>query len=122
MKFRFGLALAALLWCAPAWSQPYGGGTLGYTASTSASVATTSGTLIAAGAYPHAFQICTLLTSTANVWLNPMGTAAVVGAGIPVWGGGGCASFGAGGFPIPTNAITAITDSGSAQSVTLVGG
>ena len=96
--------------------------TLAFTASTSVSVATTSGTLATAGAYIKTLQVCTLPASTTNVWLNPTGAAAVVGAGIPVYLGGGCTFFGSGGLPLPTAAITAITDSGSAQTVVLAGG
>lgn len=99
-----------------------GSTTLAYGGSTSASVATTSGTLIAAGAYKTAFQICTLPASTTNIWLNPDGAAAVVSTGVPVWAGGNCTNFGTAALPIPTTAITAITDSGSAQTVVLGGG
>ena len=95
---------------------------LTYTASTSASVATASGTLVTAGLYTRALQICTLPTSTTNVWLNVTGGAAAVSTGVLVYGGGGCVSFGGIAFPVPTAAITAITDSGSTQTVILAGG
>jgi len=108
--------------CSAASPLPIGPGILAYGGSTSASVATTSGTLVSAGAYKRALQVCTLPTSTTNVWLNSAGAAAVVNTGIPVAAGGGCANFGNIGFPIPSAAITAITDSGSAQTVTLAGG
>jgi hypothetical protein len=107
------------------YTQGGGGGsvpTLAYSSSTSASVATTSGTLISAGAYTRSLQICTLPASTTNVWLNATGAAAVVGAGIPVYSAGGCTNFGSEALPIPTTAITAITDSASAQTVTITGG
>lgn len=95
---------------------------LAYTASTSGSVATTSGTLVAAGTYTKVLQICTLPTSTTNVWLNVTGGSAVVSTGVPVYAGGGCANFGSAALPVPTAAITAITDSGGSQTVTLAGG
>ena len=94
---------------------------LAYATSGSSSVGTTSGTLAAAGAYTKALQICTLPASTTNVWLNVKGGAAVVSAGVPVWAAGGCVAFG-GTLPIPTTAITAITDGGTSQTVTLAGG
>lgn len=108
--------------CSAASPMPIGPGALAYTASTSASVATTSGTLVTAAQYKRALQICTLPTSTTNVWLNVTGAAAVVSTGVLVYGGGGCVNFGNIGFPIPTAAITAITDSGSTQTVILAGG
>lgn len=112
-------------WCV----IPYGpGGTSGgsvplaYSTTLTKSVATTSGTLISAGTYTRALQICTLPTSTTNIWLNASGGTAVVNEGIPVWAGGGCTNFGTVDLPMPTAAITAITDSGSSQSVTIGGG
>lgn len=95
---------------------------LTYSGAASATVGTSSATLITAGAYTRALQICTLRTSTTNVWLRADGTAVVAGTGIPVWAGGGCVSFGGPGMPIPSALITAITDSGSPQVVTLAGG
>jgi len=110
--------------CSSTNPPPGGGGAapLAYSGSASASVATTSGTLVIAGAYTRALQICTLPTSTTNVWLNVTGGAAAASAGVPIYAGGGCASFGGPALPLPTGAITAITDGGVAQTVTLAGG
>ena len=96
--------------------------TLAYGASTSVSVGITSGVIITAATYSTALMLCTLPASTSNVWLNLTGGAAVVGKGTPIAAGGGCATFGPGDQPVPTAAITAITDSGSPQSITLSGG
>lgn len=95
---------------------------LTYVTPDSVSVGTTSGTLAASGKYKTSLQVCTLPASTTNVWLNPRGAAAVVSAGIPVFAGGRCTNFGTQALPVPTAAITAITDSGSAQTVTMAGG
>ena len=99
-------------------------GPLAYSLSTSASVGTSSGTLLAAGAANRALLICTLPASSANVWLNLTGGAAVASAGVAVPGGGGCALLSSGGpLPLPAaTAITAITDGGSSQTVTISGG
>jgi hypothetical protein len=94
---------------------------LAYSGSTSASVGTTSTQIAAAGAYTTALTVTTLPASTTNVWLG-IGVPAVVGTGILVQAGGGGFSFGGPGAPIPTGAINAITDGGSAQSVALAGG
>lgn len=96
--------------------------TLSYTSPDTFSVQTTSSTLAAAAAYKTSLTIATLPASTTNVWLNVRGAAAVVGAGYFVPGGGGSVTFGGHGLPLPTAAITAITDSGSAQTVALAGG
>jgi hypothetical protein len=93
-----------------------------YSGPTSASVGTSSGTLITAAAYTRAVQICTLPTSTSNVWLRLDGGTAAPNVGVPVWGGGGCTSIGTPALPMPTGNITAITDGGSSQTVTLAGG
>ncbi len=95
---------------------------LTYITSASASVGTSSGQIAAAGVYTRTFQVCTLPTATTNVWINSTGAAAVVGSGIPVYFGGGCAFFGPNGLPVPTAAITAITDGGIAQTVSITGG
>lgn len=87
-----------------------------------ASVGTASGSLVAAGVYSYKLQICTLNGSSSNVWLNVHGGTAVVQTGVPVWAGGGCTNFGTDALPMPQSAINAITDSGSAQTVTLAGG
>jgi hypothetical protein len=94
-----------------------------YTASTSVSVGTTSGTLFTAGAYPHAVTFCTTLASTSNVWLSLTGSTAVAGQGTPIYGGGGCTALGGLSLlPMPTSAVTAITDGGSAQALAVSGG
>jgi len=99
------------------------GTALGYATPDNASVGTTSGILITAGTYTRSLTICTLPTSTTNVWLNPRGATAIVSTGFPVFAGGGCVNFSsAGGAPIPSANITAITDAGTAQTVTLAGG
>jgi len=106
--------------CESSAAAPVTAGT--YTASTSASVATTSGTLFAAGAYTRSLTLCTLPSSTTNVWLNPTGAAAVASAGVPIWAGGGCTTFGTTALPMPTSAVTAITDGATAQTLTVAGG
>jgi hypothetical protein len=95
---------------------------LTYAAPGSASVATTSGVLAASGAYTRTLTVCTLPTSTSNVWMNAAGGTATVNSGLPVYAGGGCVGFGGSGLPLPTTAISAITDGASAQPVTLAGG
>ena len=65
---------------------------------------------------------CTSLSSTANVWLNLTGGAAVAGQGTPVYGGGGCTSIGTATLPMPTSAVTAITDGAAAQTLSVSGG
>ena len=95
---------------------------IAYSASTSISVATTSGAFVAAGAYVHMLQVCTLPASTSNVWLNPTGGTAVVGSGVLVASAGKCVNFGTTGLPMPIGAVTAITDNASAQSVAVTGG
>jgi hypothetical protein len=91
---------------------------LSYSSSTSGTVAATSGTLVSAGAFTHTLQIWN--NGTATIWLNPTGSAAVVGAGAPI-PAGGALIFGAIDLPIPTAAITAISSLGSV-SVSIVGG
>ena len=95
---------------------------LTYSSTVSGSVAITSGTLVTAGAFTRALTIATLPASTTNVWLNPSGGAAAVGSGIMVAAGGGSVTFGTMALPIPTGNITAITDAGTTQAVSLVGG
>lgn len=82
----------------------------------------TASTALATAAQYKALQVCTLPASTTNVWLNLRGAAAVAGAGVPVFSGGGCTNLGTQALPMPTTAINAITDAGSAQTVTLAGG
>lgn len=105
-----------------AWPVTTTVSTLSYSASTSGTVATTSGTLITAGTFVHVLQICTTLASTTNIYLNPTGAAAVVGAGLPVYAGGRCINFGTQALPIPTANITAITDGVSSQAAIYAGG
>lgn len=95
---------------------------LTYVTPDTVSVGTTSGSFAAAGKYTTSLQVCTLPSSSTNVWLNVRGAAAVVGAGVPVFSSGGCTNFGTQALPVPTAAINAITDSGSAQTVTVAGG
>lgn len=100
---------------------PVGPGTLAYTSSTSGVAGTTSGTLITAGQY-RLVKVCTLFSSTTNVWLNLAGGAAVVNSGLGIPAGGGCKTLGAPDTPAPTSAVTAITDGVSGQTVTITGG
>jgi hypothetical protein len=67
-------------------------------------------------------QLCTALTSTANVYVNPTGGTAVVGQNIYIASGGGCANFGTAALPMPTASATAITDGSSAQTLLVSGG
>jgi hypothetical protein len=95
---------------------------LSYSTSGALSVGTTSGVLITGGTYTKSLLICALQNSTANVWLNVVGGTAVAAQGIELGAGGGCALFGSTALPVPTANITAITDGGSAQTVTVSGG
>ena len=96
---------------------------LAYIAPVTASVATSSGILFAAGTYLTAVLVCTLPSSTSNVWINPAGGTATASLGVRVPSAGGCATFGgSSSLPLPTVAPTAITDGASAQTVTLTGG
>lgn len=108
-------------------SLPTGGLAVGalpmaYGGSASATVGTSSGTLFAAGAYARAVLVCTLPSSTANVWLRLDGGTAAAATGVPVFAGGGCTTIGTAALPLPTGAVTAITDGASPQTVTLAGG
>ena len=98
-----------------------GAGGVAYGSVDTASAGTTSGTLFTAGQFTKFLQICTQIGSTANVFLNVHGGAAVVNAGIPIKGGGGCVNFGTAALPIPSGAIAAITDGGSPQSLLVAG-
>lgn len=98
------------------------GSTLTYVTPDSYSVATTSSVLFTALTYTQVIQLCTLPTSTSNVWLNLHNSPAVVGSGVPIFAGGGCVFFGPNGLAIPATAVRAITDSGSAQTITAAGG
>lgn len=96
--------------------------TLAYSAPTTGTAGTSSGTLIAAGAFTRILTIATLPASTTNVWLNPAGGASVVGQGHLVGAGGGSWTYGTAASPMPTTLITAITDGGGGQTVTITGG
>ena len=95
---------------------------LAYSGSASATVGTSSGVLFAPGTYSRMVQVCTLPASTANVWLRLDGSAAAANTGVVVQSGGGCAYIGPAFLPLPTANVTAITDGGVSQTVTLAGG
>ena len=99
-----------------------GAAPLTYTSPTSGTAGTSSGVLITAGAFTRVVTVQTLPASTCNTWLQPSGAAAVVGTGALVAAGGGAYTFGTVAAPMPAGNITAITDCGSPQTVTLVGG
>lgn len=99
-----------------------GAGPLVYTEASSASVGVASGTIVAAGAFKTIVRIATLPGSTTNVWLHPDGTPAIVGTGDCVLAGGGSFAYGTEDAPMPAGNITAITDSGAPQTVTITGG
>jgi hypothetical protein len=101
---------------------PVGTPKLAYSGPASATVGTSSGVLFAQGAYSRLVQVCTLLSSTANVWLRLDGGVAAANAGVAVPAGGGCAYLGPAFLPLPTANVTAITDGGVSQTVTLTGG
>jgi hypothetical protein len=95
---------------------------LAYIGPHSATVQVTSGTLIAAGTYTTALTVQTLPGDPGNVWLRLDGSTAAPNTGVLISGHGGSRSFGAPGFPLPTGAITAITDGGAPQTVLISGG
>ena len=97
-------------------------GRIPYAGPDSVSVGTTSTLVANAKNYNRVLQVCTLLSSTSNVYLNLRGLPAVVGQGVIVYAGGKCQTFGPGYLPLPLSAIYGITDSGSAQTVALAGG
>ena len=131
---RFVFAALVALVASPALSQtgcPAGVGIgcmapvstgLTYSGAASATAGTSSATLIAAGAYTRILTICTLPTSSSNVWVRADGGTAASGTGLPIYAGGGCTTFGTQAQPMPTAAITAITDGTASQTVTLAGG
>jgi hypothetical protein len=92
---------------------------IAYSESTTASVTTSSATLIAAGAYTHSLTIFN--NGAGNVWLNVTCGSAVVGSGIIVPAGHGGFVFGDIANPVPTACITAISDSGTAN-LSITGG
>lgn len=96
--------------------------TLAYSSNQNALVGTSTTSIATAGQYARTLMIGTLPASTSNVWLNISGGNAVIGSGILVAAGGGSIDFGGNGTPMPTGAISGITDGTSAQSVWLVGG
>jgi hypothetical protein len=63
-----------------------------------------------------------LPSSTSNVWLNPNGAQAAVGAGVCVFGGGGTVAFGDAALPLPLAPLTGITDGAGPQTVLINGG
>jgi hypothetical protein len=93
---------------------------IAYTGSTFATAATTSGQLVAAGAFTKSLTL-TNTGSTGNAWLNPACGTAVPGSGIELQPGGGF-SFGGPSNPVPTGCINAISDSGSPINVAITGG
>lgn len=99
-----------------------GGRTMTYAAPETAAVGTGSAILIPAGAFANRVTIATLPGSTTNVWLRPDGSPAVASTGICVKAGGNSVTFGVEALPLPTANITAITDAGAPQTVTIVGG
>lgn len=94
---------------------------LAYATPLAVAVGLASGPLVAAGAYKKILTIATLPASTNNVWLHPDGSASAVGTGICVKQGGGSVTFGTEVSPMPTGIITAITDAGAPQTVTING-
>jgi len=110
-----------------AWLTTPAPSTLTYQSTPNANVGTTSATLTINSldfnsANFKTMQLCTALTSTSNVYINPTGGTAVVGQNIYVASGGGCANFGTAALPMPTASATAITDSSSAQALLASGG
>jgi hypothetical protein len=101
---------------------PIGAAKLAYSASTSATVATSSGTLFAAATYSRVVKLCTKLTDTATVWLSLTGGTAAANSGLPIWGGGQCRTLGTVETPMPSSAVTAITDGVSSQTLLVSGG
>jgi hypothetical protein len=95
---------------------------MAYSGPGSATVGTSSGTLISAGAYTRVVTIQTLPGSTGNIFLRCDGTSAVVSTGQCIFAGGGSYTFGTPTSPMPTGNITAITDAGAPQTVLLSGG
>lgn len=113
------LALAALILPLSALAQVP---PLTYNGTITATVSTSSQILIPAGLFQKVLQLCTLPGSSANVWLNPSGGTAVVNQGLPIRANFGCINFGSDILPLPKGPITAITDGGSPQTVSLGGG
>ncbi len=96
-------------------------GNLSYTVCTTGTVGAATGTLTNAGTLTGSLTITSPVSSTANVWLNPTGGSAVVGAGHLVAAGGGSFTYGGPGVPLPSGNITAISDNGTVV-VALAGG
>lgn len=95
---------------------------LTYSPIVSGSVGTTSNVLIPSGAFSTTVTIQTQPGSTGNIWLRPDGSVAVSGSGPYIFAGGGSYTFGTPAVPMPTADITAITDAGVPQKVSISGG
>jgi hypothetical protein len=67
-------------------------------------------------------KLCTLFSSTSNVWLNLTGGTAVMNAGLGIPAGGGCKTLGAPDTPLPTGSVSAITDGAASQPLAYTGG
>jgi hypothetical protein len=125
--FTNGSGLAALVTPSVGLPVTTAPSTLTYQSTPNASVGTTSAALsINSLAFNSTnfktMQLCTSLTSTANVYVNPTGGTAVVGQNIYIASAGGCANFGTAALPMPTASATAITDGSSAQTLLASGG
>ena len=95
---------------------------LTYSGPATLTVNTTSGVLIASGAYTRSVTIQTLPNSTGNIFLRSDGSAAVVNTGQCCIAGGGAYTWGTDAVPLPTGNITAITDGGTSQTIMVAGG
>jgi hypothetical protein len=89
-------------------------GPIAYAASTNATAGTSSGTLVAAGAYQRTLVLSN--ASTNAVWLNVTGGAAVIGSGLLLPASGQLV-FGTQWLPIPTSTITAIASASSGVGI-----
>jgi hypothetical protein len=94
--------------------------TLAYTVSESVTVTATSGIAVPAGTCTTTLTLQNT-DSVHNIWINPTGGAAVVGAGCLISAGGGSYTFGGIANPVPTSNITAISDGGS-PNLAVMGG
>lgn len=95
---------------------------LTYSPIVSGTVGTTSNVLVPSGTFTTTFTIQTQPGSTGNIWMRPDGSVAVSGAGPYVFAGGGSYTFGTAAVPLPTADLTAVTDAGVAQKVSISGG
>jgi hypothetical protein len=96
------------------------GNKLTYQAPQVATVAPSSTSIVTAGAFVSLIVLHLSSPANATVWLNPSGGAAVVGQGIPLIAGAPPVTFGTPSLPLPTAAITAISE-GVSQNVSIVG-